>query len=83
MRSRNSALATASLTLLCISAPQAKAQTGVRAWGGNTYGQCNVPALPTGIDYVQVSAGGDHTVAIEIHAVQLARALPGAERKGS
>ncbi len=35
----------------------------VVAWGDNAGGQCNVPALPSGLDYVEVSAGGRHTVA--------------------
>ena len=35
----------------------------VVAWGDNYYGQCNVPALPAGLTYVEVAAGGCHTVA--------------------
>ena len=36
----------------------------VVAWGSNNYGQCNVPALPAGLTYVEVAAGGiGHTVA--------------------
>ena len=35
----------------------------VVAWGLNTNGQCNVPALPAGLTYVQVAAGDYHTVA--------------------
>ena len=35
----------------------------VVAWGDNYYGQCNVPALPVGLTYVEVAAGGTHTVA--------------------
>ena len=30
----------------------------VVAWGDNGYGQCNVPALPLGLTYVEVAAGG-------------------------
>ena len=30
----------------------------VVAWGDNSYGQCNVPALPAGLTYVEVAAGG-------------------------
>ena len=30
----------------------------VVAWGDNAYGQCNVPALPAGLTYVEVAAGG-------------------------
>ncbi|MBM4393755.1 MAG: hypothetical protein FJ090_21725, partial [Deltaproteobacteria bacterium] len=35
----------------------------VVAWGSNVYGQCNVPALPGGLAYVEVAAGWRHTVA--------------------
>ena len=35
----------------------------VVAWGQNQYGQCNVPALPAGLTYVEVAAGCVHTVA--------------------
>ena len=35
----------------------------VVAWGGNQFGQCNVPALPAGLTYVEVAAGDVHTVA--------------------
>ena len=35
----------------------------VVAWGYNDYGQCNVPALPAGLTYVEIAAGDDHTVA--------------------
>ena len=35
----------------------------VVAWGDNTYGQCNVPALPAGLTYVEIAAGCSHTVA--------------------
>ena len=36
----------------------------VVAWGDNYHGQCNVPALPAGLTYVEVAAGGTwHTVA--------------------
>ena len=35
----------------------------VVAWGSNRYGQCNVPALPVGLTYVEVAAGDYHTVA--------------------
>jgi hypothetical protein len=33
------------------------------AWGRNNYGQCNVPALPPGLTYVDVAAGDWHSVA--------------------
>jgi hypothetical protein len=33
------------------------------AWGENSSGQCNVPALPQGLRYVEVAAGGEHSVA--------------------
>jgi hypothetical protein len=35
----------------------------VVAWGDNQYGQCNVPAPPAGLSYVEVAAGLHHTVA--------------------
>ena len=35
----------------------------VVAWGDNGYGQCNVPALPAGLTYVEVDGGDYHTVA--------------------
>ena len=35
----------------------------VVAWGENSLGQCNVPALPPGLSYVEVAAGAGHTVA--------------------
>ena len=31
--------------------------------GNNGFGQCNVPALPAGLTYVLIAAGGTHTVA--------------------
>jgi hypothetical protein len=33
------------------------------AWGNNAHGQCNVPALPSGLAYVEVAAGSYHTLA--------------------
>ncbi|MEW6071232.1 MAG: hypothetical protein AB1726_01380 [Planctomycetota bacterium] len=36
----------------------------VVAWGDNTYGQCDVPALPGGLTYVDVAAGGWHGLAV-------------------
>ena len=33
------------------------------AWGDNANGQCNVPSIPIGLTYVEVSAGRAHTVA--------------------
>ena len=35
----------------------------VIAFGSNTNGQCNVPALPAGLTYVEIAAGAYHTVA--------------------
>jgi hypothetical protein len=35
----------------------------VVAWGGNHFGQCDVPALPAGLTYVEISAGAVHSVA--------------------
>jgi alpha-tubulin suppressor-like RCC1 family protein len=36
----------------------------VAMWGDNTWGQCNVPALPPGTRYLQVSTGSRHTLAL-------------------
>jgi hypothetical protein len=36
---------------------------GIVAWGYNGAGQCNVPALPAGLTYVEIAAGASHTVA--------------------
>ena len=33
------------------------------AWGDNTFGQSDVPALPASLVYVEVAAGGTHTLA--------------------
>ncbi len=33
------------------------------AWGENIYGQCNVPALPAGVTYVEFAGGRQHTLA--------------------
>jgi hypothetical protein len=35
----------------------------VVAWGDNSYGQCNVPALPSGLAYVEIAAGRRHSLA--------------------
>jgi Tol biopolymer transport system component len=35
----------------------------IMAWGYNSWGQCDVPALPPGVRYVQVSAGDYHSLA--------------------
>src|SRR5262245_23567006 len=34
----------------------------IAMWGDNTYGQCNVPALPPGTRYLRVSTGWRHTL---------------------
>src|SRR5436190_1705058 len=39
------------------------ADSGVVAWGDNYSGQGDVPALSLGLTYVEVAAGGRHTVA--------------------
>src|SRR5262245_41813327 len=39
------------------------AQGSVVAWVEHFYGQCNVPAPPPGLFYVEVAAGANHTVA--------------------
>jgi alpha-tubulin suppressor-like RCC1 family protein len=36
----------------------------VLAWGHNGAGQCNVPLLPPGLSYTQISAGDHHSVAL-------------------
>src|SRR6185436_6901006 len=36
----------------------------VVAWGGNQFGECNVPDLPAGITYSAIAAGLRHTVAL-------------------
>ena len=41
----------------------AQAQSAMSAFGNNASGQCNVPALPGPLNYVEVAAGGYHTVA--------------------
>ena len=35
----------------------------VVAWGDNAFGQCNVPALPPGVSYVEIAAAYYHSVA--------------------
>jgi len=35
----------------------------VLAWGDNSKGQCNVPALPAGLGYVEIAGGDLHMVA--------------------
>jgi len=34
------------------------------AWGDNFYGQCNIPALPAGVSYVDVAVSQNHTLAL-------------------
>ena len=36
----------------------------VLAWGDNAEGQCNVPALPAGVVYTDVSCGYTHMLAV-------------------
>src|SRR5262245_64492782 len=36
----------------------------VVAWGNNNSGQCNVPALPPGLSYVEVAAAGNNSLAV-------------------
>ena len=43
---------------------RARAQSQLVAWGDNSYGQCNVPAVPPGLTVVRVSAGYDHALAV-------------------
>src|SRR5262249_29402966 len=40
-----------------------RADGSVVAWGDNHSGECNVPALPPGLTYVEVAAGYEHTLA--------------------
>lgn len=49
--------------LLCAAAPRIEAQSIVVAWGQNAAGQCNVPALPSGLSYVDIEASWAHTAA--------------------
>ncbi|MBM4060924.1 MAG: hypothetical protein FJ265_07485, partial [Planctomycetes bacterium] len=35
----------------------------VLVWGLNNLGQCNVPSLPAGLSYVEITCGEDHTIA--------------------
>jgi alpha-tubulin suppressor-like RCC1 family protein len=35
----------------------------VVAWGRNSHGQCDVPVLPAGLAFVQISAGNRHSLA--------------------
>ncbi len=35
----------------------------IAAWGDNSWGQTDVPALPAGVRYVEISAGWNHSVA--------------------
>lgn len=41
-----------------------RADGTVDAWGNNTSGQCNVPALTTGLQYVDVVGGASHLLGI-------------------
>jgi hypothetical protein len=50
--------------LACLGLPGPAQAQSVVAWGVNYSGQCNVPALPSGLTYVQIAAGGAHTVAL-------------------
>lgn len=58
----------AAMTVAALALPGTTgfAQTGIVAWGRNTYGQCDVPALPTGLTYVDMAA--DHTSAIALRS---------------
>lgn len=48
----------------------------IDAWGGNGSGECDVPALPLGISYVQVSAGG-YLISGDSYGFSLARRSDG------
>jgi hypothetical protein len=47
-------------------APGAVAQLGgaVVAWSSNSYGQCDVPTLSSGLRYMSVAGGRDHSLAL-------------------
>jgi Regulator of chromosome condensation (RCC1) repeat len=49
--------------LACVILAGIARSQSVIAWGSNSFGQCNVPALPVGLTYVEVAAGYGHTVA--------------------
>jgi len=54
----------AALGLILLSTlGSARAQGGIVCWGDNSYGQCDVPALPSGVSYIKVAAGNYHSVA--------------------
>ena len=42
------------------------------AFGGNPYGQCEVPALPAGVTYTQASAGENHTALLRSDGLVIA-----------
>ena len=49
---------------LALAALPTSAQTHLIAWGDNRYGQCDVPSLPAGLDYVEIDAGPDFSLAL-------------------
>jgi len=56
------ALRTLSLLIVCC-APATAQSNAVLCWGYDGFGQTAVPRLPPGLSYVEVAAGGYHTVA--------------------
>jgi len=57
-----SAAAAPALLFVLICASPAIGQ-GIAAWGSNSSGQTDVPALPPNLSYVEIAGGNDHTVA--------------------
>jgi hypothetical protein len=51
------------LAALVLLANGAFAQVGANAWGLNSSGQCNVPALPAGLSYGDLDGGKGHSLA--------------------
>lgn len=60
-RGRRSAALVATVLLLTGAA---QAQSRLLTWGANNSGQCDVPALPVGVRYVQVAAGSEHSIGL-------------------
>ncbi len=57
-------LAIGSMAMFGFQPELAVAQGGALVVGSNAIGQCNVPTPPPGLHYIDISAGGDHTVAL-------------------
>src|SRR5690349_1714631 len=70
--SRLTTLAAGVVAFLTWARSPVRAQTSAIAWGTDTYGQCEVPPLPPGIDYVSVEAGSGHSLALRSDGIILA-----------